>query len=174
MRLLENDSIRLRAIEPTDLDSLYRWENDSSLWSVGCTIAPFSRKLLWDYIENYTADIFSARQLRLMIERKADNTVVGTVDLYEFDPMNSRAGLGILIDSAYCRQGFGEQTLQLIQQYAHDYIGMHQLFAIIPAKNKASLALFKKCGYEISGHLHSWIKIGTRYHDAYILQLMLD
>lgn len=174
MKFLENDSIRLRAIEPTDLDTLYRWENDSSLWTVGCTIAPFSRKQLWDYIENYSADIYSARQLRLMIERKEDGVSVGTIDLYEFDPLNQRAGVGILVDSAYCRQGFGEQTLRLIQQYAHDYIGMHQLTATIPADNRASLALFKKCGYEISGHLRSWLKIGTRYHDAYILQLMLD
>ena len=42
--------VRLRALEPEDLDILYRYENDSSLWEVGTTIAPFSRKQLYDYI----------------------------------------------------------------------------------------------------------------------------
>ncbi len=174
MRLLENDIIKLRAVEPSDLDTLFRWENDSSLWSVGCTIAPFSRKQLWDYIENYTADIYAARQLRLMVERKDDNSVIGTVDLYEFDPFNSRAYIGILIDNKYGRQGYGTQVLHLIQQYAGEYIGLHQLAAIVPENNQASLSLFKKCGYELSGHLRSWLKIGTQYHDAYIFQLILD
>lgn len=174
MRLFEDELIKLRAIEPTDLDILYRWENDSSLWEAGNTIAPFSRKQLWDYIENYTSDIYATRQLRLMIERKGDDATLGTVDLYEFDPFNSRAGVGILIDAQYSRQGYGSRTLNLIRRYAHEYVGMHQLTATIPAGNRASLALFEKCGYTVSGHLRSWLKIGSRYHDAYILQLMLD
>ena len=32
MKLLENERIILRALEPEDLDVLYRWENDASLW----------------------------------------------------------------------------------------------------------------------------------------------
>lgn len=172
MVLLEDDLIKLRAIEPTDLDTLYRWENDTSLWAVGSSIAPFSRKQLWDYINNYTDDIFSVRQLRLMIERRDDGVLLGTIDMYDFDPFNMRAAVGILIDSSYSRQGYGERAMRLLMQYA-EYLGMHQLWAVVPATNTASMALFKKCGYVISGHLRSWLRISGHYCDACIYQLML-
>ena len=41
MQILENNTIRLRALEPTDLQLLYKWENDSSIWEVSHTIKPF-------------------------------------------------------------------------------------------------------------------------------------
>lgn len=43
MSYLSGTNIYLRAIEPEDLDILYQWENDSSLWVHGCTLAPFSK-----------------------------------------------------------------------------------------------------------------------------------
>ena len=39
-QLLSNDTVTLRALEPTDLDTLYRWENDTALWTVSDTAAP--------------------------------------------------------------------------------------------------------------------------------------
>lgn len=88
--------ITLRALEPIDVDTLYRWENDPAVWDVGCTLAPYSRKQLWDYVDSYDGDIYSARQLRLMIALPSGETI-GTVDLYDFDPANSRCAVGILI-----------------------------------------------------------------------------
>ena len=44
--------VSLRAIEPEDLDLLYRIENDRNLWNVGTTNVPYSRYTLHDYIAN--------------------------------------------------------------------------------------------------------------------------
>lgn len=84
--------VRLRALEPEDLDILYRYENDSSLWEVGTTIAPFSRKQLYDYIAGYSNDIYAERQLRLMVDDAATGETVGTVDITDFSPADMRAG----------------------------------------------------------------------------------
>ena len=43
MAQLENETIRLRALEPEDLELLYRWENNPELWSLGNTMSPYSR-----------------------------------------------------------------------------------------------------------------------------------
>ena len=50
-QLLSNDAVSLRALEPTDLETLYRWENDTALWTVSDTVAPYSREALWQYLE---------------------------------------------------------------------------------------------------------------------------
>ena len=74
--ILQDNEIRLRAPEPSDLDRMYIWENDPALWPFGSAMAPFSRKQLSDYIESYDGDIFASRQLRLVIERVADSEPV--------------------------------------------------------------------------------------------------
>jgi len=44
--MLRGENINLRALEPSDLDVLYNWENDTSIWKVSQTIAPFSKNIL--------------------------------------------------------------------------------------------------------------------------------
>ena len=85
-KFLENEEIFLRAPEPEDLEVMYDLENDSSLWSVGCTNAPYSRHHLRQYIENVTGDIFTDKQLRFMIERRTDHQVIGCIDLTALTP----------------------------------------------------------------------------------------
>ena len=39
--MLVGENIRLRALEPEDLDLFYKWENDSSIWKIAKLISPF-------------------------------------------------------------------------------------------------------------------------------------
>ena len=55
--------VRLRAMEPEDLDILYRIENDMSLWDVGNTNVPYSRYALHDYIAHASHDIYAVRSV---------------------------------------------------------------------------------------------------------------
>lgn len=172
MRFLENDTIKLRALEPEDLEALYKWENDSSLWQEGSTLAPYSRFSLKEYISESRLDIFHSRQLRLMIVLQATGESIGTVDLYDFDPMNMRAGIGILIDNRFRRQGFAKQTLLLMKKYAFQFLSLKQLYAFICTKNSPSIALFREVGYEDAGLLRSWIKLGEDWENVYFMQLI--
>ena len=62
-----DNTVSLRAMEPEDLDVLYRIENDTKLWNVGCTNVPYSRFTLHNYIADCKNDIYADRQLRLII-----------------------------------------------------------------------------------------------------------
>ena len=69
---MENELIRLRALEPDDVQVLYKWENDTEVWKVSNTIVPFSKYMLLQFIANQQRDIFETRQLRLIIESKRE------------------------------------------------------------------------------------------------------
>ena len=112
---MTNDNIKLRALEPEDLELLYQIENDENLWSVGATNVPYSRYVLCEYITQTRSDIYADRQLRLMIEN-AEGDVVGIADLTSFDPRHSRAEVGILIRPAYRRRGYARRALAALQQ----------------------------------------------------------
>jgi diamine N-acetyltransferase len=174
MAFLESENILLRALEPEDLDVLYQWENDSELWKFGSTLTPYSKFALRDYLSNSLQDIFHSRQLRLMIVRKEDAKSIGTTDLYEYDPLNHRAGMGILLDAAYRRKGLGTEALRLCETYAFRFLHLKQLYAYVPASNTPSVKLFNRCGYELSGTLKSWLKTENGFEDVYFMQLVND
>ena len=153
MNYLTGKQIELRAVEPEDLDALYRWENDSSLWIYGSTVSPFSRYLLKQYIESYTADITRDKQLRLIIMRKESRQVIGAIDCFDYDITNRKAAIGLLIDPDHKRQGFGRDALETFIEYAFRFLHLHQLYVHIPVCNTASIALFRTCGSVSYTHL---------------------
>ena len=172
MAYLENDTIKLRALEPEDLDILYHWENDSDLWRYGNTLAPYSRFSLREYLSDSRLDIFQSRQLRLMIVLKEKDLAIGTIDLYDFDPINGKAGIGILIDGNFRQKGLGIEALHLMKEYAFKFLMMKQIYAFVPERNIPSIKLFEKCGYEKTGHLRSWIKNDETWEDVFMMQLI--
>ncbi|MDR1646241.1 MAG: GNAT family N-acetyltransferase [Tannerellaceae bacterium] len=171
MTLLSNNNIRLRPLEPEDLDLLYEWENDSSLWTSGSTVSPYSRYTLKKYIAQSHLDIYEIRQLRLMIELiDAPAKGAGLIDLYDFDPHNSKAAIGILVGADHQGKGIAGQALALLVDYAFSFLKLHQLYAYIPVTNKASNNLFRRCGFIPSGTLTDWVSTSEGFTNVLFVQ----
>ena len=170
---LENEIIKLRAPEPEDLDALYKWENDTELWSLGSTLVPYSRYDLKQYILS-PKDIYESKQLRLIVEKKTETKAVGMIDLYDFDLHNRRAAVGIIIDRAYQRKGLASEALTLLCKYAFSFLNIHQLYAYIPVKNEPSMRLFGSCGFKNNGLLRDWVQTFDGYEDVLLVSLISD
>ncbi len=169
-KLLNNGIIQLRAPEPEDLDIIYRWENDTTLWEYGASITPYSRFALKEYLINSKQDLYTDKQLRLMVVLKDTNEVVGAIDLYDFDPFHQRAGVGILIDNKFREKGYGSLSLKILEVYAFNFLRLKQLYAFIPEKNKGSRELFRKAGYLAAGTLLEWLSAGDSFENVLIMQ----
>ncbi|GHU83155.1 N-acetyltransferase [Bacteroidia bacterium] len=174
MAFLESENLLLRALEPEDLDVLYQWENDSDLWKYGSTLTPYSKFALRDYLDNSLQDIFHSRQLRLMIIDKKTGKAIGTIDLYDYEPIHLRTGIGILLDAAYRNKGLGMEALHLSKEYAFRFLHLKQLYAYVPQTNIPSIKLFNKCGYVQAGILKSWLKIRDGFEDVCLMQLIKE
>lgn len=170
--LLKNERISLRAPEPGDVDLLYTWENDESLWTVSHTIAPFSKHTLALYLQNADKDIYESRQLRLMIETP-DGETVGAVDLFDFDPYHARTGIGILVyQPAYRAKGIATAALELMIRYCFEKLNLHQVYANILPGNEASIKLFTRAGFVQAGTKKEWIREGGTWKDELLFQLL--
>jgi len=173
MNLLESTGIRLRALEPEDIEVLYKWENDTALWRVSDTVAPFSKYTLRQFIENQRYDIFETKQMRLIIESKESSAPIGSVDLFDLDLFNSRAGVGIMIyDRRNLGQGFASEALTVLIKYAFQVLNLNQLYCNIAASNTKSLSLFRSKGFTTVGIKKEWTKTTSDWQDEYMLQLI--
>ncbi|MGJ8685216.1 MAG: GNAT family N-acetyltransferase [Nonlabens sp.] len=162
----------LRAIDPEDMEFIYRLENNPELWEVGNTWTPFSKYTIREYLENAHRDIYEVKQLRLAI-CNLNEEIVGVVDLYDFDPYHKRAGVGIVISQdANRKKGYASQGLQLMIDYSFKHLRLHQLYAGITEDNVASRKLFEKLRFRESGLKKDWIATEKSYKNEITYQLI--
>jgi diamine N-acetyltransferase len=174
--MIKGKNLVLRAPEPADIDLIFEWENDPSIWHLSNTITPYSRFTIEQYVLNAERDIFTTKQLRLMIDlikNNEDNTI-GTIDLFDFDAHHRRAGIGIFISGNHREKGFAAEALQMLIDYCFNTLHLHQVFCNISADNEASLKLFQKHNFTIIGKKKEWLLIKNKWVDEYFLQLIND
>ena len=164
-------NIRLRALEPSDLELLYLWENDPEVWRVSGTLSPISRERLARFIEEQNYDLYATRQMRLIIE--AEGAIVGSIDIFDFDPQHRRFGIGILIyQESDRRKGYAKEAIETIVEYGRNTLNLKQIWANIAADNIASIALFESCGFSKCAHRKEWINRGGEFIDEVEYQLI--
>lgn len=157
--------IKLRAIEPEDLELLYSIENNMSVWNVGMTNVPYSKFALNEYLLNIKYDMYADRQVRLMVDNSEGETI-GIVDITDYDPRHNRAEVGIIIMDEYRRQGYATEVLQAVREYAKNVIHLHKLYAVIDTSNTAALNTFLKADFTEECVLRDWLRGTSGYEDA--------
>lgn len=160
---IDGAKCRLRALEPSDVELLYLWENDPEVWRVSGTLAPLSLERIARFVEEQSYDIYATRQMRLIVD--VEGVAVGSVDIFEFDPSNRRFGIGILIYSHERRQGYARAAIEATLRYGVEVLGVKQVWASIAANNEPSVALFESCGFEQCGRRRAWLRTPDGYVD---------
>ncbi|MCL6265639.1 GNAT family N-acetyltransferase [Flagellimonas myxillae] len=167
---LKGKNIYLRALEPKDLDFLYQLENDTSIWEISGTLKPYSKKVLRLYLDNAHRDIYDVKQLRLCI-CAPDDQCVGLIDLFDFDPKNKRAGMGVVIANPADRnKGWGAEAIEILCEYAFSTLDLHQLYANILEENEASIHLFVKLGFDHIGIKKEWVRTNKGFKNELMFQ----
>lgn len=169
-----SERIRLRAMEPEDLEVMYAMENDPQTWDVTNFNVPYSKFVLRQYIENSQCDMFADRQLRMMVVRSEDDAVVGTIDITEFAPMHARGEIGIAIRREHQGNGYAKEALDLLCDYAFGFLHLKQLTAHVATDNPTSMRLFESCRFVRCGLLKEWWCVGGHFKDVVLLQRLRD
>ena len=170
MLSLKGKTIYLRALEPSDLDFLYHLENTEEIWEISGTVAPYSKFVLKQYLDNAHRDIYDVKQLRLCICDLFDRPL-GLIDLFDFDPKNRRAGLGIVVlEAAQRNKGVGSEAIALLCDYAFSTLQLNQVFANVLETNAAAIHLFKKLGFLEAGTKKQWVFFNGTYKDEVMFQ----
>lgn len=112
--------------------------------------------------------IFTDGQLRLACME--GERLAGCIDLYNYDPINLRAEVGIVVEKSLRHKGYGTAMLQELDCFCAKHYQLHQLYCDIAANNTASIALFARCGYSQCGIMREWVAVGNKFIDTIRMQ----
>ncbi len=103
-----------------------------------------------------------------------DDRPVGCVELYNYDPINRRAAVGIVVSNEYRHQGHGSAMIQALSDFCRQNTSLHQIYADIAATNAPSIHIFQKAGYIHCATLTDWVVRSDKFIDTYRYQLILE
>ncbi|MGN0214437.1 MAG: GNAT family N-acetyltransferase [Muribaculaceae bacterium] len=168
-KFLKMGDVELRPLEPEDFNVIYRWESEIEAWISGSSSAPYSRYGLCTYLQNYNSDIYATREVRMMVLLAGEP--VGVVDVFNFDAINSRAEVGVYVDSAHRGMGVGETAIRIaVEKYAFGRLNLHQVHCTVRVSNTSALAMFHSAGFSGEVLLKDWLSAGNgKFDDAVVL-----
>jgi diamine N-acetyltransferase len=95
------------------------------------------------------------------------------IDVFDLEPKDRRAALGILIVNETERgKGYGAEVLALICNYCFTHLALHQVYANVTEDNLASIKLFEKNKFEKVGVKKDWVISGEKFKNEILYQLI--
>lgn len=171
---LHSDRLLLRPMQQGDAEELFQIFSHPQVmryWSHPAweTIASAREQIDQDEVELAEGD-----HLRLGIIRKQDETLIGTCSLFAFDTQNRRCEVGYALHPDAWHQGFMQEALRLLLNYAFDTLDLNRLEADIDPRNLASAKSLERLGFVQEGLLRQrWI-VGDEVSDSALYGLLRD
>jgi len=98
--------------------------------------------------------------------RSSDRRIVGVINLNSIVRGSFlSASLGYYVGAPYHGQGYMQEGLEALSQYAFKTLGLHRLEANIQPENKRSQALVAKCGFVKEGYSKDFLYIDGAWRD---------
>lgn len=170
---LYGDKIKLRALEPDDMEFLRETVNNPEIEKlVGGWSFPISKKQQMDWYEKIINDKTS---LRFAIETDEDG-IIGMADLRNIDWKNRVAFHGIKIgNKEYRGKGYGKDVVFTIMKYAFEELQLNRLEVTILESNIASQKLYiDKCGLVVEGVKRNCVFKNNKYHNQLVLGILRE
>ncbi|MDC6470361.1 GNAT family protein [Flavobacteriales bacterium] len=163
-------NVSIRRPKLLDLDQLLIWENnlDNSVYSDNPIF--YTKEQIEQFLTS-DQDIFLDRQIRFMID--SSGFPVGCVDLFKYDMVNSRSGVGIFIDEKFRNMGIATKALSLLKSICIKDYFISNLHVNILHTNKASIQLFERAGFIKNGVKENWIRTENSMLDVWFFQCFL-
>ena len=166
---IEGEKINLSPINSDDYEIYTNWMNnyDTAKFITQYTniITEKSEK---DYLERIENEKYN-----FAIVVKENNKLVGNISLMDYDQLNQRAELGIFIGNSEDRhKGYGTEAIQLLLNYAFNYLNLNNIFLKVYDLNKNAINVYKKIGFKQIGKRHECFYFNGQLTDEIYMEIL--
>lgn len=171
---LTTNRLHLRQIQPTDAEALFAIRSDRAVTEPYGQEPQQSLDQARTLIERIQAYYDERDAIFWGITLKGEDTVIGTVTFWNFDPGFHCAEIGYELNRAYWRQGIMAEAISAILTYGFTEAGLHRIEANPGAENTASRTLLLKLGFTFEGNLRQRYFFRGHFEDAHYFGLLQD
>jgi RimJ/RimL family protein N-acetyltransferase len=164
--------IRLRCLEPGDVDALFALFGDPEVaryWSApAMTERAQAEALLADIESSFTCgDLF-----QWGIVRQDDDAVIGTCTLARISSAHRRAEIGFALARAHWGRGYAGEAVERAVRHAFDDLALHRIEADVDPRNARSIAVLQRLGFTREGLLRERWHVAGEIADSLFLGLL--
>lgn len=170
------DKVHLRAREPEDAQTIPRQENTADERSGWMVMPPRSRVATRKEFEE-AADKKPGPEtvnFDLAIARRADDVMVGGINVQEADQTNGTFAYGVGLIPEHKGNGYAAEAVLLILRFMFYERRFQKCEAHVYDYNSASISLHRKLGFVEEGRLRRHMFLGGEYRDELIFGMTVD
>ncbi len=174
MNYWQTPTIRLRAVEPTDAETFYRWNLDSErARNLDFVWPPSSLASVQAWAEEQSKRKLDNDRFHWVIEID-DKTPVGTISTHDCNPRCGTFSYGIDIEEAHRGKGYAGEAIWLVLRYYFEELRYQKVTATVDASNTASLRLHEKLGFQKEGVIRRAMFAFGQYIDVVYYGLTVE
>ncbi len=170
--ILENERLRLNAVEDKDIDIIHEWYQDTVFLKRlhGMPPKPMYHKEMTEFV-NYSRE--SKRDYYFgMRPKDMDVDLVGQICLMRVDGVHQTAGMWLGIPAQYQGRGYGGTAISLILDFAFNEINLHRVWLFVFGFNTPAIGLYEKLGFQHEGRLRESAFRDGQYWDAFLMGIL--
>jgi RimJ/RimL family protein N-acetyltransferase len=165
------DRVKLRAMEPSDAEALWRWNHDPEVmrWMDAGYAQPLVRVTKWleDRPRNDYGDALFG------VEVLSDAKLIGLIRLRDAEPETGCAELDIYLgERDYWGKGYGTDAVRTICRYGFDRMRLHKISLTVVAENHAAHHVYRSVGFSDEGRLRQTFRHAGQWHDKITMGLL--
>lgn len=166
--VLETGRLALRFVEERDIDAFFAIYSDPQVARYLSKPAQMERAQAAKMVGNVLAGYADGSSVTFAMERCVDRVVVGNVMLFRFNEESRRAEIGYSMARAHWGQGYMDEALRAVIDYAFGPLDLNRIEADIDPRNDNSAKSLKRLGFREEGVLRErWIVAGEKSDTAY-------
>ena len=169
---LDGARVRLRAARPGDVPDLLAVFGDARAlryWSHGPLPDLAAART---YYDGMVSGLAERRLFQWAVTLPADDRLVGTVTLVNWDRANRRAEIGFIVRPSHQGRGLAADAVRAVLAWAFGPMGLHRVEADVEPPNAASLALLERLGFRREGLFRERWWTRGRWTDSVMLGLL--
>ena len=159
--------IYLRPAAPDDFASFQLWRLQSGIQTLSSRPMKFMTPAQAVEAAKKTPERYPDQE-RFAIVRKADNTLVGFVGVFDYNPLNRSVEMGVSIDPDERKKGHARAAVDLICEYYFRFRGINKVHAQTASFNTAAVKLLESAGFSRDGTLRDHYFQDGEFYEGYI------
>ena len=170
------DRVRLRGYEPEDVDYEKQYDDSTDQRSGWKVFPPRSSVAHKAYIDDavLAKPEGDAVLLRLVIARREDDRIVGTINTHTVDVVNGTFMFGIGLAPEAKGHGYAGEAVVLLLRYMFEERRFQKCESGLYAYNEPSRALHLRLGFAEEGRLRRHAFLGGEFHDVLLFGMTIE